>query len=116
MVIIPGWLVLCFFILPVLLVIVLSITFVFTTCQMLYIIFKKDRYVNKFYEYTRMLECTVTVPMCVSIMCTVVGIAVGVDPRHLAIGAWYLLMNAFTVLYIVYVIDYYNLKRKGMLG
>lgn len=112
----PNWLVLGFWILPIFTVVVLLSTLVISYFHSLYIMYKTNRYINKFGEWSQAYNCHVMVGLLISVFCTTAGLLAGVPRDHMVFGLWYSITNFLCFLYWVFVIDYYILKYKKMLG
>lgn len=113
---IPNWLVLAFWCLPIFTVVVLCSALVISYFHSLYVMYKTNRYVNKFGQWTQAYNCHVMVGVLISFFCTTAGLLAGVPNNHPAVGLWYCITNFLCFLYWVFVIDYYILKYKGQLG
>lgn len=113
---IPNWLVLAFWVVPVLTIVVLVSTLVISYFHSLYYMYKTNKYMNKFSEWSQADNCSVTVAMLISFFCTTAGLLAGVPVNHPAVVLWYCITNVMCLLYWVFVIDYYILKYKGMIG
>lgn len=116
MFVIPGWFVLILWSLPVFTIMMLFCTLLVSVFHSAYVMYKTDKYVNKFGEWSQAYNCHVMVALLISFFCTTAGLLAGVPVGHPALGLWYCITLVMSFLYWVFVIDYYILKYKGMLG
>lgn len=116
MIILPGWLIMMALALPVLTIVFLVLALVVSYVHSTYVMYKTNKYKNYFAEWTQAYNCTATIPVLVSFFCTIAGLIAGVDPGHFAMALWYGIANFTCLLYWFFVVDYYVLKHKGMLG
>lgn len=116
MFVIPSWLITGFFIIPVLTIVVLLSALVISTIHCFIVLRKTNKYIHHFGEWTQAYNCNVMIPLLMSFFWTAAGLIAGVQPEHIAMGLWYVITNVICLLYWVFLIDYYILKSKGMVG
>lgn len=115
MLLLPEWFVYVAFAFPVLVLAFISIVYLVCLAQSVFFLKKTGLYINHFSEVTQIYNTQATVAFCISVSCTLAGLGAGVPSTHWVIGMWGFIMAYTSILYTVFVLDYWNLKRKGII-
>lgn len=97
--------------------VLLAVCGVFIACMgaSLTAIFQTNKYVPYFESVSQTSNTGSFTAICISYVVSIAGLVAGLEPFHPVMVMWYTILNVFTALYCVYVIDYYRMKNSGQL-